>query len=133
MKIRPKQYALSLFESLKDKDKKEAEEIIKKFAQVLVDNNQASQVEKIISYFSNLWGKENGLVEAEIVSARKLDNKVVKLLNDYIVRLSDAKKVSIEERVDPNIIGGVVIKYGDKIMDNSLKTEIRDFKRVIAS
>jgi len=133
MKIKPKQYAISLFESLEGKNKKETEEIIEKFVQVLVENNQASQIEKIISYFSNLWGKENGLVEAEIISSRKLDNKIVKLLNDYIVKLSDAKKVNIEEKVDPGIIGGVVIKYGDKIMDGSLKTEIRDFKRVITN
>ena len=133
MKIKPKQYAISLFESLDGANEKRAKEIIEKFVQVLVENNQASQIEKIIKYFENLWNKENSLVEAEIVSARELDKSVIKLLNNYIIELSDAKKVNIKEKVDKSILGGVVIKYGDKILDSSLKNKLGEFRSSLKS
>ena len=98
MRISPKQYAQSLFESLDGKKDNEAKEIIKTFAQVLVKNNQSSQTEKIISYFVELWDKKNDIVQAEITSAHKLDVNIVKLLEKYIEKASNSKKVEIKQK-----------------------------------
>jgi ATP synthase F1 delta subunit len=128
MKITEKQYAASLYQSVKDKNKKEADVVIENFVKILIANNDVCKLNQIIEQFEKVWNKEEGIVEAEVISAKRLDNKIVKLLNGYIAKLSGAKKVETAERVDKNILGGVVIKYGDKILDGSLRTRLEDLK-----
>lgn len=133
MKIAPKQYAESLYDSVSDKPKNEIKKVIEGFARILISNNDISKLDKIIEQFSLIWKKEGGIVEAEIKSARELDKQVVKLLNNYIASLSGAKKVEVKEQVDKNILGGLVIKYNDKVLDGSLKTRIKELKKVISN
>ena len=126
MKITPKQYAESLYEAISEKGKKEAEAAVVNFVNILFANNDASKINNIIDLFEKKWNKEEGVVEAEIISKEKLSSGIIKSLNDYIAKLSGAKKVIMNEKEDKNILGGVVIKYEDKIFDASLKTKLED-------
>lgn len=128
MQITPKQYAISLYESVDKKNNREAGDVIKKFVKVLINNNDISKFNKIIERFEEIWNKENGIVNAEVISARKLDNKTIKMLNNYIAELSCAKKVSAKQSIDKNILGGVVIRYEDKVLDGSLRTKLRELR-----
>ncbi len=129
MKISAKKYALALFESVQEaKDEKTKKQIIKKFASILIEHNAISQCEKIINYFIKLWNKEKGIAEAEIISARKLDKDIIKMLSDYTEELLRVKKVIIKEKVEKKIKAGFVIKAGDIIMDASLKSRIDLFR-----
>ncbi len=132
MKITAKQYALSLYESVKNKKEEEIRDIIDNFINLVVENNDVSKIDKIIDQFEIVWNKEEGIVEAEIVSARKLDNKTVKLLDGYIAGLAGAKKVVMGERIDKSILGGVIIRYGDKVLDGSMRARIDNLKNELA-
>ena len=68
MKITPKQYAQSLYESLKGKDKNESKELIDNFVNTIIENNDTSKLEKIIEQFEKKWNQEEGIVDAEVVS-----------------------------------------------------------------
>jgi len=57
-----------------------------------------------------------------------LDKETGKLLKNYITGLSGAKEVLVSEKTDKNILGGVIIKYGDKVLDGSLKTSLEELK-----
>lgn len=132
MKANPKQYAQALFEMVKEEEDKEVlEKKIKKFAKILIEFNQASKVNKILNYFSSLWNQEKGILEAEISSVHKLDEEVTSLLKDYIYKVSEAKEVNIKQKTNKKLLGGVVIKYGDKIVDNSLKQRVNKLKNSI--
>ena len=128
MNISIKQYATTLYKIIDGKSKNEVGQIIKEFAAVLVVNNDQGKLKKIIEAFSVIWNKEKGIVEAEVLSANELSKDVVKLLNGYITKLSGAREVVIREKVEKNLLGGVVIKYGDRVVDRSLKTKISDLK-----
>jgi F-type H+-transporting ATPase subunit delta len=128
MDISIKQYAKTLYKLIDSKGKNEAEKIIEDFVAVLAENNDHGKIKKIIEEFNNFWNKEKGIVEAEISSAKELDKEIVKLLNNYIAKLSGAKEVVLSEKVDKNLLGGVIIKYGDKVLDGSLRSKINDFK-----
>ena len=110
------------------KKKKEVEQAINEFARVLVANNDITKLDKIIQEFNNIWNEKEGIVEAEVKSAQELDKSIIKTLSDYIVNLSGAKKVELNKIVDKNLLGGVVIKYSDKVMDGSLKNRINNLK-----
>ncbi len=128
MKITPKQYSESLYQAVQNKKDSEVKDAIGNFVKVLISNNDISKADEIIKQFVGIWNKEQGIVEAEVVSAKELDNKIAKLLNNYIVKLSGAEKVLVRQKVDKNILGGVVIKYGDKVLDGSLREKLNELK-----
>lgn len=131
MKISPKQYAQALYEAIKDGDKKQAEKAIKKFAKILHTNNDVSKISAIIGFFSEMWNKKEGIIEAEITSAREISHETMQLLNDYLAKKTKSEKIVVKNKIDKNILGGVVIKYNDKVIDGSLKTVVRDLKNKI--
>lgn len=128
MKIKAKQYARALFELLKDDKEKEASVRINKFVNVLIKNNQKSQVDKIIDFFNIYWNKAKGEIDAELFSIEALDKNSIKEINEYIKKKLNVTKVNLTEKQDKDILGGMVLKYGDKILDNSVRARLRGVK-----
>ncbi len=128
MKITPKQYANALYQSVSGGDDDQVNSVINNFINIIIENNDVSKIKKIIKQFGIIWNKEEGIVEAEVIGARKLDNKIIELLDNYIVELTGAKKVIMREQVDKSILGGVVVRYEDKVLDGSLKTRLEELK-----
>ena len=115
MKLRAKRFAIGLFKSIEDASDNKVKEVVKSFARVLIENNDTAQVEKIIRHFNIIWNETKGIIEAEIVSARKLDTNLTKLLEEYIKKIAKSKDINVVKKIDTNIIGGVIMKYGDKV------------------
>ena len=128
MKITVKQFAWSLYEAVDGKSPSQVKSVIKKFIELLVDKNMLIKADKIAAEFLKIWNEKNGIVEALATSANGLDKANIKLLKNYIAELSGAKTVLLNEKIDKNILGGVVISYGDKILDASLKTSLNNLK-----
>ncbi|MFH1523099.1 MAG: ATP synthase F1 subunit delta [Patescibacteria group bacterium] len=128
MKVSITQYAQILNEAVVDGRDSNIKDKIRNYVQILIINNDISKIDKIIESYDKLWNKEHGIVEAEVVSAKKLDNEIIKLLNGYVSKLSGAKRVILNNEVNKDILGGVVIKYGDKVLDGSLKASLLELK-----
>ena len=131
MKITSRQYAQALYDLTKDKQSAEIKQITKKFVELLINNRDLSKAKEISNRFQKIWLREENIVEANIVSARKLDKDVIKSVSDYIKKTTKAKELIIREDIDKNILGGVIIKYQDKIMDGSIKTKLIELKKEI--
>lgn len=131
MNITPKQYALSLYEILTVSSKNEAGSIIKKFIKVIINNNHISKIPSIVEHLENHWNKQNNIVTTEITSARKLDASIIKYIKTHIAKISNTNQIEINEVINQNIIGGVIIKFGDKIIDGSLSTELKNLKSLL--
>lgn len=128
MKVKAKQYAQALFLEIKDKNKEESLLIIEKFFNILKQDNNLSQVKKIIFDFSNFWNKEYSLVDASVVIAQSVDKGLEGEIIEYLKKLSKSEKVQVSFEENKKIIGGLVLKYEDKIIDASIKNKINVFK-----
>ena len=128
MKLTNKKYAQALFESIYNKSEKEINVILKNFINLLIKKNALARIDKIIEEFDNIWNKENKIVSATITTAQELDQTTAKSLENYIKKLSGAEKLKTENKINKNLISGVIIKYGDRILDNSLKTKINNLR-----
>jgi len=128
MKIKAKQYAQALFLEARGKEGKELLNVIDRFFEVLRTDNNISQIGKIIFYFNELWNKENSLVEAEITCSRPLESNLKNDILSYLKKISKVENIKISEKENKKIIGGFVLKYGDKIIDASIKNKINSFK-----
>lgn len=128
MKITSKQYATALYESVKDKSEKDAAAVVGEFVKTLSDTGALSRADTIVEEFSALWNKEAGIVEAEITSVADLDRETLKEVEAYLRQVSKARNVLVSERKDPSLLGGAVIRYGDKIVDGSLRGRLSVLK-----
>ena len=131
MKITPKDYAISLLRAIEGKKENEAKVVIENFVGLLARNNDLSKAPGIMDIFSSLWNKENKIIESEITAAKKLDANSLDSLKGFLLKLSGAKEVKMIEKVDKDILGGIVVRYDDKVIDMSLRTKIRNLSNSI--
>jgi len=132
MKITSKQYAIALFELVRDKKGKELEQVLSSFAKILLDRNDHFKRDKIILEFEALWYKEYSIVKVEIESVRKLSQEITGSLVEKIKKITKASDIILSEKINKEIIGGAVIKFNDHILDFSLRTRLRKFKEVLS-
>ena len=131
MKITATQYANTLYDLTADKSKQEVNNVIANFAKILRKNNQLKRSDKIIAKFNDIYNKENGIIEAEVISAHKLESAQIKKLESYIKEKYSAKEVVIQNKIDEDIKGGIVVKVGDEILDASIAGKLAGLKNVL--
>lgn len=132
MKFNSKQYATALLESLEENNSQE-KEVAKKFALALISAGQVSRLKEILEIFEKIWNKKNNTIKAEISSANDLSAETVKALKEMIKEKSSGAKVEIDQKIDKSLLGGVVLHYGDKVLDLSLKNRLGKLKEELNS
>lgn len=129
--ITEKDYALGLLRATRNKEKNEIAPLIDNFVSLLVKNNNLSKVPNILNMFSVQWNRENGIKEAEIITARSSDRLAVDQARVFLQGLPGAEKVTIVEKIDEGILGGIIIKYEDKVIDKSMRRKIKNLNNAI--
>ena len=101
--------------------------LVANFLRIIARNGRLFAVPAMISRFKLLAAAERGEVAAEVTSAAKLNDKQIKLLADTLKK-KIGKTVTLETHVDPELIGGLVVKVGSQMIDTSLKTKLTAMK-----
>jgi len=104
-------------------DKVKVEKITKDFCGVVGEHRRFSLLPQIISAFEECLRVERGVVEAEIISASKLKKESVTKITKELNKAT-GKKVELTEKVDPKILGGLVIKMGSQMVDDSVNGKL---------
>lgn len=128
MKINEKKYAQLLFEITQNKNFDEIELAIKKFVELLVKKNQIKNHKKIIQNFIKIWNIQNNILKTEIITAKPINEDIKTQIENFIKKKTKAGKIEIKNTINKNLISGAIIKYGDRILDNSLKNKINNLK-----
>lgn len=131
MSFTPKQYANALYKILEEAKEEQFSDVVDSFARLMVENGDSNNIEEIVNNFQEIWNDNKNIVEAEIITVHELNEGMMDILRDYIKTTTGASEVFLEQKVDESILGGVVIKYKDKILDASLKKEIQELKKHI--
>ena len=129
MEWTPKQYAQALYKILENTDSKYTNQVIDTFSKTVAENNDLDKIDSIIENFQKIWDGEKGIIEAKVVSVHELNEGLIEVLKDYIKTITGASEVYIIQKIDENILGGVVIKYKDKILDASLKRDLENLRK----
>lgn len=95
------------------------------FLLLLVDRRRIVFIEGICRKYLELLRKLNNTVLAEVTSAVRLYEGEAERLVEKIKQLTGATAVEIETKIDPDIIGGVIIKVGSEVYDASLRGQLR--------
>ena len=128
MKVEEAQYAKTLYEITKGKSQDEIDGVLSNFTKLLIKNNQAKLIDKILEKFNSLWNEKESIVEAEIISVCKLNSNQIDRIEKFIKSKYTIKEVLINNMIDKEIKGGIIIKVGDDILDGSIKGKLKKLK-----
>jgi F-type H+-transporting ATPase subunit delta len=108
--------------------------LVRNFLRILVERDRLDEVPGIVDALRDLINARRGIITAEVTTAVPLDSQMERLvaqrLATYLGR--DAQQVSLRSRVDPSIIGGVVARVGDQVIDDSVRGRLERLRRTLA-
>lgn len=95
------------------------------FIMLLVDKRRIIFLESIVEQYLNLLRKLNQTVLAEVTSATELNDEQKGRIVEKVKGIVEARDVELKTSIDPSLIGGVIIKVGSKVIDASLRGQLR--------
>jgi F-type H+-transporting ATPase subunit delta len=93
------------------------------FLGVLARNGRLRQLPEVIRLFSRLASEHRGETTAEVTSARPLDDDQIFALRQQLGARA-GRDINIDARVDPSILGGIVVRLGSQMIDASIRTKL---------
>ena len=101
------------------------------FLELLIENHRMPVIFRIRRTFEHLWEQENRLLSVEITSAIELDDATTGSVAQRIGE-STGQRVTLTTRVDPSILGGIVVRVGNSILDASIRNRLEQLRRHVA-
>lgn len=98
------------------------------FLRVLTTNRRLNTVREVIRAFRTLLAQHRGEVTAQVTVAENLSDKNLEALKDALKAKTGGKDIDLEIKVDPAIIGGLVVKVGSRMVDSSLRTKLNSIR-----
>jgi F-type H+-transporting ATPase subunit delta len=109
----------------------DADPVVLNFLKLLIEKHRMPVVFRIRANYDALWEDENKLLPVQITSAVELDKEIVSQLGDRIAEQTD-RKVDISANVDPEILGGIVVRVGNSVLDASVRNRLEQLRRQVA-
>jgi F-type H+-transporting ATPase subunit delta len=108
-----------------------AEEALMNFLALLIENHRMPVIFRIRHEYERLWEEENRTLPVEITSAIELDRTTTESLGRTIGERT-GRRVNLAARVDPDILGGIVVRVGNSILDASIRNRLEQLRRHVA-
>jgi ATP synthase F1 delta subunit len=108
-----------------------AEPIFLNFLELLLEKHRMPVIHRVRRDYDALWREENKLLPVQVTSAIDLDEEIVKHLADRIAEQTD-RKIELTTTVEPDILGGIVLRVGNSILDASIRNRLEQLRRQVA-
>jgi F-type H+-transporting ATPase subunit delta len=97
------------------------------FLKLVSSNRRLFVIQDIIKAYRAIAAKSRGEISAEVTSAAALNSEQIAALKETL-KASMGKDVTLQSRVDPSLLGGLIVKLGSRMIDSSLKTKLQNIK-----
>ena len=104
--------------------------MVKNFLRLLLEKDRIGAIGEITDYYASLTDELSGLARADIVAARPLKAETLNKIEAALKKIT-AKEVKTFVEEDASLIGGVIVKIGDLVLDGSVKAQIEGLKETI--
>jgi F-type H+-transporting ATPase subunit delta len=108
-----------------------AEPIFMNFLEALLERHRMPAIFRISARYEELWDEENQLLAVEVTSAIELDEAIVKSIGERIGEQA-GRKIQLSSQVDPDILGGIVLRVGNFILDASIRNRLNQLRKQVA-
>jgi F-type H+-transporting ATPase subunit delta len=108
-----------------------ADPIFENFLELLLEKHRTPAVFRIRRELDRLWELENQLLPVQITSAIELDKTTIKSIGD---RVGDqtGRTVALSSNVEPDILGGIIVRVGNNVIDASIRTRLDQLRKTVA-
>jgi F-type H+-transporting ATPase subunit delta len=101
------------------------------FLELLIENHRMPVIFRVRREYERLWEDHNRLLAVEITSAIALDDATTGQVAARIGQ-STGRRVALATHVDPDILGGIVVRVGNSILDASIRNRLEQLRRHVA-
>jgi len=108
-----------------------ADPVFMNFLETLLERHRMPVTFRIRARFEQLWDEENKLLPVEITSSVQLDKEIVAQIGDRIGEQT-GQKVELSSKVDPEILGGLVVRVGNFVLDASIRNRLNQLRKQVA-
>jgi F-type H+-transporting ATPase subunit delta len=109
----------------------DADERFVNFLKLLIENHRMPVIFRVRREYERLWEQENHVLPVEITSAIELDKATAASVGERI-GANTGHKVMLSTRVDPDILGGIVVRVGNSILDASIRNRLERLRKQVA-
>ena len=99
---------------------------------ILVEKRREPLLDNVVEEFDRYRDRHEGRVRARVTTARKLDDQLLGALKTAIEQRTQ-KSVELTETVDPEVIGGLRVSVGDRVLDGTVRRSLQDMRRSLAA
>ena len=108
-----------------------ADEILVNFLELLIEKHRMPAIFRIRRYYDTLWEQDHHILPVTIATAVTLDEGVARKLGEEIEK-STGQKIELTASVDPDILGGIVLRVGNSILDASIRNRLENLRKAVA-
>jgi ATP synthase F1 delta subunit len=102
------------------------------FLEALIERHRMPAIFRIRTRFDAMWDRLNKRLAVTITTAVPLDERTVELIGARIGEQT-GENIELSSNVDPDIVGGIVLRVGNRIMDASIKTQLENLRKQVAA
>ena len=114
-----------------DRAVSDADPILVNFLKLLIENHRTPVIFRVRRVVDELWQQENKLLPVTVTSAVALDQATVSQIGDRIAEQT-GRKVELSAVVEPDILGGLVVRVGNSILDASIRNRLEQLRKQVA-
>ena len=107
-----------------------AEAIFLNFLDVLVENHRMPALFRIRREYDALWRRQNKRLPVQVTSAVELDESTVRHIGERIEEQT-GRTVELSSSVEPDILGGIVVRVGNSVLDASIRNRLDTLRRQV--
>src|SRR5215204_2786054 len=101
------------------------------FLELLTEKHRMPVLFRIRRNFDALWAKENKRLGVTVTSAVELDPEIAERIGSEIEKQT-GNRVELQRRVDPDILGGLVVQVGNMVLDTSIRNRLEKLRKSVA-
>jgi F-type H+-transporting ATPase subunit delta len=98
------------------------------FLRVITTNRRLFAVRDMIRGYRALVARHKGEVTAQVTIAEKLSDKNLDALKSVLKSVTGGKDIDLDVKIEPAVIGGLIVKVGSRMVDSSLRTKLNSIK-----
>jgi len=114
-----------------DKAVEGMDETLRNFVGLLLENHRMPVIFRVRRAYDALWEDKNQLLGVQITSAIELDSSIADRIGEEIGKQT-GRKVQLTSTTDPEILGGIVLRVGNSILDASIRNRLENLRKQVA-
>lgn len=107
------------------------EDVSLDFINLITKHSRESLIPTIAQSFTKLYKTHNNILDVELISAVALDEATKSKIMDKVKSHFDGATIQLTEKIDASILGGFIVKIGDKQIDSSVASQLTNLKSIL--